>query len=50
MQTPNRNTKTKLAALVIAPLISLSLILFGDLAPENPNITYTAAIAILMRN
>jgi sodium-dependent dicarboxylate transporter 2/3/5 len=48
MQEVNRNTKTKLAALVIAPLISLSLILFGDLAPENPGITYTLAIAILM--
>jgi len=48
METPNRNTKTKLASLIIAPLISLSLILFGDLAPENPNVTYTLAIAILM--
>ena len=42
----NRNSKTKLAALIIAPLISLSLILFGDLAPENPGITYTLAIAL----
>jgi len=48
MQTNNENSKVKLAALVIAPLISLSLILFGNLAPENPQITYTLAIAILM--
>ena len=48
MEIVNRNSKTKLTALVIAPLISLSLILFADLAPENPNITYTMAIAILM--
>ena len=42
------NPKVKQAALIIAPLISLLLILFGDLEPENPNITYTLAIAILM--
>jgi len=34
--------------LVIAPLISLSIIFFTDLAPENPKIEYTLAIAILM--
>jgi len=48
MQTNNENSKIKLAALIIAPLLSLSLILFGDLEPENPSITYTLAIAILM--
>ena len=48
MHATRGNSKVKLAALVIAPLISLSLILFGDLAPENPKITYTLAIAILM--
>jgi len=48
MQSSRENSKAKLAALVIAPLISLSLILFGDLAPDNPKITYTLAIAILM--
>jgi sodium-dependent dicarboxylate transporter 2/3/5 len=42
------NSGTKLAALIIAPMISMSLILFGDLAPENPRITYTLAIAVLM--
>jgi sodium-dependent dicarboxylate transporter 2/3/5 len=34
--------------LVIAPLISGLLVLFGDLEPSNPKITYTLAIAILM--
>src|SRR5210317_624868 len=48
MKPHRRNSNTKLAALIIAPLLSLSLILFGDLAPENPNVTYTAAIALLM--
>ncbi len=42
------NSKVKLAALVIAPLISLALVLFGDLAPAKPQIAYTLAIAILM--
>jgi sodium-dependent dicarboxylate transporter 2/3/5 len=44
----NGNSTVKLAALIIAPLISLSLIVFGDFAPENPKITYTMAIAALM--
>ena len=48
MQTHPQNSKVRIAALIIAPLISLSLILFTDLAPDNPNITYTLAIAILM--
>ena len=48
MQTNNENSKFKLAGLVIAPLISLALILFGDLEPGNPSVTYTLAIAILM--
>jgi len=48
MHTSNENSKVKLAALVIAPLISVSLILFGDLEPGNPSVTYTLAIAILM--
>ncbi len=42
------NSKVRLTALVVGPLISLSLILFGDLAPDNPQITYTLAIAMLM--
>lgn len=48
MQKNNGNSTIKLAALIIAPLISISVILFTDLAPENPKITYTLAIAILM--
>jgi len=48
MQTGRENSKVKLAALILAPLISLSLVFFGDLAPDNPKITYTLAIAILM--
>ncbi len=48
MRKKNGNSKIKLAALIIAPLISVSLILFGDFAPENPKIAYTMAIAVLM--
>ncbi len=48
MQNHQDNSKIRLAALIIAPLISLSLILFSNLAPDNPKITYTLAIAILM--
>lgn len=48
MHEKNGNSKVKIAALIIAPLISISMILFVDLAPENPKITYTAAIALLM--
>ena len=47
----NSNTKTtKLQqwSLVIAPLISLLIILFADLDPENRKVTYTFAIALLM--
>jgi len=42
------NSRAKIAALIIAPLISLLLILFGDLEPGNPRVTYTLAVAILM--
>jgi len=48
MQPRQQNSKIRLAALIIAPLLSLLLILFGDLQPDNPKITYTLAIAILM--
>ncbi len=34
--------------LIIAPLISLLIILFADLDPENKKVTYTFAIAFLM--
>jgi len=33
---------------IIAPVIFLSIILFADLDPEKPQITYTLAIAVLM--
>ena len=40
--------RLKQAALIIAPFISLLIILFADLDPENKNVTYTFAIAFLM--
>lgn len=48
MRKKNRNSKIRIAALIIAPLMSTLMILFVDLAPGKPEITYTAAIAILM--
>jgi len=38
----------KNVALIVAPLISLLIILFADLDPENNKVTYTFAIALLM--
>lgn len=38
----------KKASLVIAPIISLLIILFADLDPDNRKVTYTCAIAFLM--
>lgn len=35
-------------ALVVAPVISLLIILFADLDPENRKVTYTLALALLM--
>ena len=40
--------KMKRAMLVIAPIISILIILFADLEPENKKVTYTFAIAFLM--
>lgn len=48
MQKKDRNSPYKLASLIIAPLISIAIVLFADLSPDNPKITYTLAIAILM--
>ncbi len=48
MKLHRKTSNVQQAALIYAPLISLSLILFGDVAPENPKIAYTLAIAILM--
>ncbi len=41
-------TKLQNWALIIAPVISLLIILFADLDPENKKVTYTLAIALLM--
>ncbi len=38
----------KQVMLIIAPLLSLLIILFADLDPENRKVTYTFAIALLM--
>ena len=35
-------------ALIIGPLISLAIVLFADLDPDNKKVTYTFAIALLM--
>ncbi|MCF6359026.1 MAG: DASS family sodium-coupled anion symporter, partial [Draconibacterium sp.] len=43
-----KSTKVQQWALIIAPLISLAIILFADLDPENRKVTYTFAIALLM--
>ena len=43
-----KSTKIQLLALIVAPLISLFIILFTDLDPENKKVTYTFAIALLM--
>ena len=48
MQRISENSPVRTIALVIAPLISISIILFADLDPTNPNVTYTFAIAVLM--
>ena len=49
---PNLNTskpnRIKQASLIIAPVISILIILFADLDPENRKVTYTLAIAVLM--
>ena len=43
-----KTIKLKQAMLIIAPLLSLLIILFIDLDPENRKVTYTFAIALLM--
>ena len=42
------SVKGKRLALIVAPLISLLIILFADLDPDNSKVTYTFAIALLM--
>jgi len=46
--TAARSSRIQSYALFIAPLISLFIILFTDLDPENKKVTYTFAIALLM--
>jgi len=46
--TGARSSKIQYLALFIAPLVSLLIILFADLDPENKKVTYTFAIALLM--
>lgn len=43
-----KSSRVQNIALLVAPIISLSIILFTDLDPENRNVTYTLAIALLM--
>uniref|UniRef100_UPI0032175152 SLC13 family permease n=1 Tax=uncultured Draconibacterium sp. TaxID=1573823 RepID=UPI0032175152 len=43
-----RSSRTRQAALILAPIISLLIIFFADLDPENRKVTYTFAIAVLM--
>ena len=44
----SKSTKVQQWALIVAPLISLAIVLFADLNPENRKVTYTLAIALLM--
>lgn len=44
----NKSNSVQRFALVLAPLLSLAIILFADLDPENKKVTYTLAIALLM--
>ncbi len=44
----SKSNKMQQIALVVAPLISLLIIIFTDLDPGNRNVTYTCAIAFLM--
>lgn len=43
-----KSSKVQSIALVVAPLISILIILFADLDPTNQKVTYTFAIALLM--
>jgi len=47
-QIKSKSTKTQRIALIVAPLISLVIILFTDLDPQNKSVTYCFAIALLM--
>ena len=47
-KSKKRSSKSRSIALIFAPLLSLAIILFTDLDPEKPQISYTLAIALLM--
>jgi sodium-dependent dicarboxylate transporter 2/3/5 len=38
----------KIVGFILAPLLFFGIVLFGDLDPDNPQVTYTLAIAVLM--
>ncbi len=44
----SKSSKTQQIALIAAPLLSLVIILFTDLDPQNKSVTYCFAIALLM--
>ncbi len=44
----SKSSKTQQFALILAPLISLAIILFADLDPTNKSVTYCLAVAVLM--
>ncbi len=44
----SKSTKTQQIFLLIAPVISILIILFADLDPQNKSVTYCFAIALLM--
>ena len=50
MSKPIRNKTSQIqkAALIVAPLLSIFMVLFVDLDPENKKVTYCLAIAMLM--
>ncbi len=43
-----KSSKIQSVALIVAPIISILIILFADLDPTNRKVTYTFAIALLM--
>lgn len=43
-----RNLNFKNVCLIIGPVISILIVLFADLQPGHPEVTYTCAVAVLM--
>ncbi len=48
IQVSEKRIRTRKLALIIGPLVSLCMLLFFDLDPEHPEVTRTAAVALLM--